>query len=367
MNRAMGGRLDRVGSSAGEVPDTTWENFLDPTQFPVLVPNAYLWGVVPEVGTSYSMMYLLNIQRSLGRNSMFEISYNGTQHRRLQVLQNQNAPLPGTANINLRRPYPAYGIQQVVVGGGYGNYNGLGFKLTHRAAAGLTAMLSYTWSKALDNGSAIRGTTNDIFPQDSRCLACEYGHSAYNTPHRLVLSSVWQLPFGQGRRFANQGGLANQILGGWEIGTILTAQSGRPINSAAGYDAPGTGTFGDPRLNSAGKTPNLPDGQRSADAWFDRSAFFYTAPGTFGNLGRNRLIGPSQFMWDLSLLKSIFVKEGHRLQLRFEAFNFPNHPNLGNPGAAWGPSATTPQPAFGRIRTTAGSMRQVQFGLKYLF
>lgn len=367
MNRAMGGRLDRIGSGPGQTPDTTWENFLDPSQFPVLVPNAYLWGVVPEVGTSYSMMYLMNVQRSLGRNTMFEASYNGTQHRRLQVLQNRNAPLPGTAHINLRRPYPAYGIQQIVTGGGFGNYNGLGLSFTHRMANSLTAMAAYTWSKALDNGSAIRGTANDIFPQDDRCLDCEYGHSAYNTPHRFVLSAVWQLPFGSGQRFANQGGLFNRIVGGWEIGTILTAQSGRPINSAAGYDAPGTGTFGSPRLNSTGRNPYLPKDQRNANAWFDRAAFFYTAPGTFGNIARNRLIGPSQFIWDLSLLKSIAVREGHRVQLRFEAFNFPNHPVLGNPGAAWGPNAVTPQPAFGRIRSTATPMRQVQFGLKYLF
>ncbi len=367
MNRAMGGRLDRIGSGPGQVPNTTWENFLDPSQLPVRVPNAYLWGVIPEIGTSYSMMYLFNIQRTLGRNSMFEISYNGVQHRKLQVLQNRNAPLPGTANINLRRPYPAYGIQQIVVNGGRGSYNGLGMKLTHRASNNLTAMLSYTWSKALDTGSAIRGTSNDIFPQDDRCLRCEFGHSAYDTPHRMVLSSVWTLPFGSGQRFANQGGALNRVVGGWEIGTIMTIQSGRPINSMAGYDAPGIGTFGSARLNTIGKEPNLPSGQRNADTWFDRSAFFYTAPGTFGNIARNRLTGPSQFLWDLSLMKSVPIIEGHRLQLRFEAFNFPNHPVLGNPGAAWGPNATTPQPAFGRIRSTATQMRQVQFGVKYIF
>jgi len=367
MNRGMGGRLDRVASSAGQRPDTSWTNFLDPRQFPVQVPSAYLWGVHPHVGTSYSYMYLFNIQRSLSPDTSFEIGYNGALHRRLQGLQNKNAPLPGTTNILLRRPYPAYGFQQIVTGEGFGNYNGLGMKYTTRTRSGLTAMLSYTWSKALDNTSAIRGTNADITPQDNRCLDCEYGYSAYNTPHRLVTSTIWELPFGSGKRFANWGGAASQILGGWEVGTILTVQSGRPINTAAGYDAPGTGSFGDPRLNSNGRDPYLPDGQRTSERWFDRGSFFYTAPGTFGNIARNRLLGPSQFLWDFSTLKNFRVTEGHRLQFRFEAFNFLNHPVLGNPGAAWGANANNPVPDFGRIRATAINMRQVQFGLKYIF
>jgi hypothetical protein len=226
-------------------------------------------------------------------------------------------------------------------------------------------MLSYTWSKALDNTSAIRGTNADITPQDNRCLDCEYGHSAYNTPHRFVTSTIWELPFGLGKRFANRGGLANQIVGGWELGTIITIQSGRPINTAAGYDAPGTGSFGDPRLNSSGGNPYL--SERNTERWFDRNSFYYTAPGTFGNIARNRLMGPSQFLWDFSTLKNFRITEGHKLQFRFEAFNFINHPVLGNPGAAWGANQNNPVPDFGRIRGTATNMRQVQFGLKYLF
>ncbi len=366
MNRGMGGRLDRVASSAGEQPNTFWNNFLDPSQLPVAVSSAYLWGVVPEVGTSYSMMYLLNVQRTLGRNASVEIGYNGALHRRLQELQNRNAPVPGATNILLRRPAPEYGFQQIVVGGGYGNYNGLGMKYTHRLSSGLSANLSYTWSKALDNSSAIRGTNADITPQDNRCLDCEYGFSAYNTPHRFVASTLVPLPFGKGQRFATQGGLANQIVGGWELGTIMTIQSGRPINTAAGYDAPGTGSFGDPRLNTNGGNPNLPGDQRSTERWWNQSAFYYTAPGTFGNIARNRLLGPSQFHWDFSVLKNFPILEGHRLQFRFEGFNFPNHPNWGNPGAAWGRNQARPDVGFGRIRGT-GTMRQLQFGLKYVF
>jgi signal transduction histidine kinase len=121
------------------------------------------------------------------------------------------------------------------------------------------------------------------------------------------------------------------------------------------------------RLNAMITEAILPDGQRSSERWLDRGSFFYTAPGTFGNIARNRLLGPSQFLWDFSTLKDFSILEGHRLQFRFEAFNFLNHPVLGNYGAAWGSNQNNPVPDFGRIRSTAVSMRQIQFGLKYIF
>ena len=367
MNRGMGGRLDRVANSAPELPNTSWYNFLDPSQLPVRVASAYLWGVVPEVATPYSMMYLFNIQRTLTQNSSLEIGYNGALHRKVQGLQNRNAPIPGTTNILLRRPAPEYGFQQIVVNGYTGNYNGLGLKYTYRTPSGVSINAAYTWSKALDSSSAIRGTAADITPQDNRCLKCEYGYSAYNTPHRFVLSTLLPLPFGRGQRFLNQGALLDQIVGGWQIGTIMTIQNGRPINTAAGWDAPGTGSFGDPRANSTGKSPYLPKGQRTTDRWLDPTAFAYVPGGTFGNISRNRLLGPSQFMWDFSTLKDFRVMEGHSLQFRFEAFNFLNHPVWGNYGASWGRNVSQPDVGFGRIRSTAIPMRQIQFGLKYKF
>ncbi len=365
MNRGMGGRTDQFGSASG-VPTMNWSNFIDPAKLPQPVASAFLWGVVPEVATTYTMMYLFNVQRTLSKDSSIEVGYNGNQHRKLQMLQNRNAPVPGTTHILLRRPAPQYGLQQIVTGGGFGNYNGLGTRYTHRLQSGLSLNLSYTWSKAMDNGSAIRGTSADIFPQNNRCLDCEYGYSAYNVPHKFTMSTVAPLPIGRGQMWQPGNPVVNQIIGGWELGTILTVQSGGVINTAAGWDAPGTGTFGDPRINSTGKDPYLPKGQRNADAWLDVSAFAFVPGGTFGNVSRNRLIGPSRFSWDFSANKNFPITEGHRLQFRFEAFNFPNHPNLGAPGASWGTSPTTPTVGFGRIRST-GTMRQLQFGLKYVF
>ena len=83
------------------------------------------------------------------------------------------------------------------------NYNALSVKVTRRFSAGLTYLASYTWSKSLDNASALRGTATDILPQDSRCLRCDHGYSAFNVPNRFVSSVLYELPFGKGKRFAN--------------------------------------------------------------------------------------------------------------------------------------------------------------------
>src|SRR5205085_10471795 len=133
----------------------------------VPVPTMGLtWGIDPNIATSYSMMYLLNVQRQIGSNSTLEVGYNGVQSRKLQNLVNANGPVPGTTAASGRAPYPEFaGGIQYLVGSGFGNYNGLGVKLTQRLSSGLTSLISYTWSRAMDNGSAIRGTSGDQFAE----------------------------------------------------------------------------------------------------------------------------------------------------------------------------------------------------------
>src|SRR5262249_37184102 len=152
---------------------------------PVRLTPGLTWAVSPDIGTPYSMMYLLNIQRQLGASSTLELNYNGALHRHLQNQQNGAGLLPGITAAASRAPYPEFaaGIE-MTEGGGRGNYNGLGIKLNQRFKSGLTTLVSYTWSKALDDGSAIRGTAitsingGDMYPQNPLCRRCEYGPSA---------------------------------------------------------------------------------------------------------------------------------------------------------------------------------------------
>jgi hypothetical protein len=96
------------------------------------------------------------------------------------------------------------------------NYRGISGKVTQRFGTNLTTLVSYTWSKALDDGSAIRGAL-DFTAQDSRCRACDYGIATFNVPHRFVGSTLYTLPFGKGQALANRGGVVNQVVGNWQI------------------------------------------------------------------------------------------------------------------------------------------------------
>jgi len=302
----------------------------------------------------------------LSASTVLEVGYNGSLSRHLQGLMDPNAPMPGTTGSqNSRTPFPEFGIIQMVHSSGNGNYNGLGVKLTRRMAAGLTFLTSYTWSKSIDDASAIRGTNVDIFPQDSFCIQCERGYSAFNTPHRFVTSVLYELPFGKGKPLADYGGVVNQIVGGWQLGSIITAQNGQPLNMQAGFDISGTYKYGEVRLSSLGEDPYA--ASQSANGWFNRAGMTLPNPGGFGNMSRNRLMGPSTITWDFSTLKNFPIMEGRELQFRFEAFNFPNHPRLGSPNLSWGSrDPANPGPNFGLIRGTS-SMRQLQFGLKLVF
>jgi hypothetical protein len=367
LNRGNAGRIDRRANV--EIPDLTYKTFIGAATFPWVLPaSPFLWSVKYNVRDTYSMMYLFNLQRELGASTILEAGYNGSVSRRLQGLMDTNQPMPGTTGSqNSRTPFPEFGIVQTVHSEGNGNYSGLGLKLTRRMARGLSYLASYTWSKSLDDASAIRGTNVDIFPQDSYCIACERGYSAFNTPHRFVTSVLYELPFGKGKPLANRGGVVNQIVGGWQLGSIITMQSGRPLNMQSGFDISGTYKYGEVRLSSTGKNPYLPGGQRNSNQWFDTSAFTLPNAGSYGNISRNRLVGPSVFYWDFSTLKNFPIHEAHQLQFRFEAFNFANHPALGDPTISWGSrDPLKPGPNFGTIRS-AGTMRELQFALKYVF
>src|SRR6266849_6393848 len=393
LNRGSSGRVTTVPNPGGP-PPVTYNNFFSRAVLPVPISPGLTWGVAPDIGTPYSMMYLFNIQRQLGSSSTIEVGYTGVQHRHLQNQNNGAGLLPynapgvhsGITSSTARAPYPEFaaGIE-LTEGGGRGNYNGLGVKLSQRFKSGLTTLVSYTWSKALDDGSAIRGTlltnttTGPMYPEDPRCRRCEYGPSDFNTPARLVTSILYDLPVGKGKSFLNRGGVLNQLVGGWQTSTIFTASSGRPLYLQAGWDAAGQVIGGNlDRLNATGIDPYLPSDRRSANQWFDVAAFSNPTAGQFGTLGRNILTGPGVWNLDFSAIKNFPITERQSLQLRVETFNTPNHPALGSPSVSWGGNSPTPAPNFGQIRDTvtggtfftpgtAFQMRQLQFALKYIF
>jgi hypothetical protein len=365
LNRATGGRANPIIDVQG-VPRLTYQNFIDASALPVSFAPGLTWGVDPDLATTYTMQYIFNVQRTLGSNSTLEVGYTGNQSRKVNYLVNANAPIPGITPFDAREPYPEWHGIQYLTGDGTANYNALAGKLTQRYGASLTTMFSYTWSKAMDINSAIRGTGANFTLMNPRCRTCDYGYAAFDVPHRFVSSAIVALPFGRGQRFANTGGLLNQVIGGWQLSTITTIQSGLPISTES-WDSAGMGA-GFPhsnRLNCVAGVSPVPDNP-TADRYFIREAFTNPVAGQFGNCARNNLRAPGSWNVDASAMKDFRFNERHALQFRTEWFNAFNHPAWGAPNATWGSNGQTPAQNFGRIRSTI-PLRNIQFALKYYF
>lgn len=366
MARNLAGRLR--DNSRTDFPHLNWNNALASIAGGVAnVFRPYTFANPYDRRTPYSNQWTFNIQRELGGNMVFEAGYMGNSSRRLESLRAVNEARPANPAVDRRTiaqrsPFPNFGRIQLVDNGGFGTYHSLGVKLTRRYSNGLTFLNSYTWAKAIDTATAIRNHGGDtLFPQNSYCRNCEKARSSHDTRHRFVSSLLYDLPVGRGRRVSIENPVLNAIAGGWQISSILTLQTGFPVTVTNGQDASNTGAFFD-RPNSTGRKAELPRGQQDPQRFFDTTAFFPNAPGTHGNVGRNTLTGPGVIGWDFSALKNFPLRsESRYFQLRFEWFNFPNHPN-------WGlPNTNIASGGFGQITSTRTNMRQLQLAAKIIF
>ncbi|MCU1260791.1 MAG: TonB-dependent receptor, partial [Bryobacterales bacterium] len=363
MARNIAGRI-RTNASL-DTPNLLWSDALSSIAGGGVanVTTPYAFANLYNRRTPYTMEYLVNVQRELVKDIVVEVGYLGSISHKLEFLRAVNESVPGaTGSVNSRAPYPNFGRIQLVDNSGNANYNAGSVKLTKRYSAGLTLLTSYTYAKSIDNSSGIRVQGQDtLFPQNSNCVRCERGLSAFDTRHRFVSSALYDLPFGKGRRFDLNNSFFNGAVGGWQAGAIWTVQSGFPQTATiGGIDRSGAGGLFD-RPNATGINPN--SSNPTPSGWFNSAAFVLQPAGTFGNVGRNTLIGPKLFTLDFSAHKEFRIPrlEQHLLQVRFEAFNVMNHP-------VWGaPNSNTQSVGFGTVTGTAVAMRQLQLALKYVF
>ncbi len=310
MARNLAGRRRDIGTPA--IIDLTWNvpfrglgagpNGTD------LVPQPYGLANIYNRRTPYSIQYLLNVQRELGGNTALEIGYIGSVSRRLESLRAFNEAYPTadpTLSVASRSPYPELGRFQEVDGSGKANYNAFSVKLQRRFSKGLTYLFGYTWSKSIDYGSAIRVHDTDVlFPQSSYNLRAERGLSSFNQDHRAVTSVLYDLPIGKGRRFLGDGGIADAIIGGWQLGSIFTVGSGFPATVIDNRDQSNTG-IGYDRPNATGQYAVLPRDVRNPQRWFNTAAFALQPYGSFGTAGRNTVITPGSIQLDFSASQPI--------------------------------------------------------------
>ena len=328
----------------------------------VLVSTPAVLGNQNTRRTPYTLQYLLNVQRTLGKSTVLEAGYLGSVSRKLEQYRSFNYAEPApTGAIAARVPYPELGRVFLVDSIGKASYNSLGVKLQRRFSGGLTYLTGYTWSKAIDTGSGIRPHASDtLFAQSEFCVQCDRSPSAFNTAHRFVTSALYELPFGKNQRFLNQSRVVNAIAGGWQLGSIVTMQTGFPLNVFAGRDQCNCGHQVD-RVDATGQPSALGGGVRNPDRIFNTAAYALQPFGQFGNVGRNTVISPGIVSWDFSTIKDFHVTERYHFEFRVEAFNIPNHPIWSDP------NTTFTSVDFGKVRATRVPMRELQLGLKFLF
>lgn len=356
MERNFGGR--RRDNTSADLPLTFENPFVSKGR---IVSRPYVLGNIHDRRTPMIEQYMLNIQRQLDSQTVFEIGYLGSEGHRLERFRAINEALPGPGSVTSRSPYPEFGRIQEVDGEANSNYNALTAKVTRRFSQGLTYLAGYTWAKSIDTGSGIRTLGADtLFPQNSYCVRCERALSIFDVRHRFVTSLLYELPFGKGKRFMNTGGVPNVLFGGWNLSSIVTIQpNGFPLTVQDGNVSNVGGYFDRP--NATGQATALPRDNRTVLAWFNTAAYVQQPDFTFGNAGRNTVIGPGIVDWDFSTLKDFHFTEQRFLQFRFEAFNFLNHPIWGDP------DTYQPDGTFGQINYTRLPMRQLQLSLKLVF
>jgi hypothetical protein len=321
--------------------------------------------------------YSLDIQHQLAQNLILDVGYVGTRGDNLLQTIDINQPQAGPGNVQARRPFPQFGQMSSAYSSANSWYNGLEVRLEKRFSQGLQFLASYTFSRAIDTSSAEFGNNSDAnSPQNSNDLAAEKGLSDFDIRHRFVLSSIYQLPFGPGQKFlGGTQGAVGKIVSGWQLQGIATVESGQPLTPAIASDQSNTGEFNDrPDMigNPYAPTPGSKNCSqtRTPTCWMNPAAFEFAPQFTFGNAGRDILIGPPLRDVDFSLIKDTPIGEARKIQFRAEFFNIANHPNFDNPLRTWtnlpGTNLPSPTTTFGQIQSAEPS-RQIQFGLRFIF
>ena len=361
--------------------DPTLSNFTAAAPFSTLIRTADF----ANSPNSYSYQYNLSVQYELMQNSVLEVAYTGLRAIRLVSRVNVNqipwdVAMAGR-NLQSQRKYPnvnnAVGIDSAT---GRSAYDSLLIRFEKRFSHGLNFLGNYTFSKNMEingtGGSSSFGQNGGTtFPVDSWNLHNEKAVGALDVPHVIVFSGGYELPFGKGKRWLSNSGVASYILGGWQANSIFYHRSGFTTDIRTTRIPAANQLFATINVPDrvAGQSMQLPDA--GVDGWFNPAAF--AQPGTatsatgvplirFGNAQRRVGRGPGSNNMDFSLFKNFKLAERAHLQYRAEAFNLSNTPTFNLPGAT-NSALTIGNANFGKLTGSSATGRQFQLGLKFLF
>ena len=335
-----------AGFSAAE--NQRWETAFpdDPDSFLAPSVAAPAWDIEAQKTHEWNA----SVQFAMPAKSALTVSYVGnyTTEAHTGGSEQFNVVQPGFyEDLQSSLPFPVFGNIQLVNNFGHTWYNAAHIKWERRFTDGWLFTMAYAGGRYMEQ------LRREPFAPDSYNRA----RNSQDRRHIMTFNTVYELPFGRGRKFLPDANRAlNAILGGWQISGIYRFASGSPLSLVA----PGA-TLGNGR-NSRADVIGDPDlSNPSASAWFNTDAFAVPAPFTFGNSAAGILDGPGSHIIDTGLMKNFYTFEGQYVQFRWEMFNMPNHVNLRNPGTTIG------QPGRTGVITGSDDARVMQFGLKYIF
>jgi hypothetical protein len=340
-----------------------------------------------DLDNPYVNVFSLSIQRELPWETVATLAYAGSRGVHLLRSNDVNTAVPiirsdGTPffPLNAPRQNPAFSTIELKSSDGNSWYNAMIFDVRKRWSRNVTLQSSYTFSRNIDTtqastffSDATNGTTT-AFPEFPN-LNYNKGLADYHAKHNWVVNFTWNLPFAR-----NLKGLKKSLLDGWQLAGINNVRSGNPLtvfvqaNRSRSLWQPSLGPgIGRDRASIAPGFTYESAVLGGPDQYFDPAAFRLPPAGTLGNTGRGAFIGPNYRSFDLSASKNIRVTrlgEAGNFQIRVEAFNLFNRANFSPPAlTAFGGTSDSeaPLPTFGRIRSTVGSSRQIQLGLRLAF
>jgi hypothetical protein len=315
----------------------------------------------------YSSQWGITIQQELPLNITGSVSYTGNKGTDLQTITYSNILDTATG----LRPYPEFGQVEYRTNDSNSTFHALILSAQRHLRSGWILGTNYMWSHAINDGSLGGGEADIISSQDPYCRACERASSAQDIRQFFTANSVYELPFGAGKRLLSQSGVWSSILGHWSLTGIGTARSGLPVNVTLSRPV-STVPYG----YNVNQRPDLvpgvsltPPGGATASQWINPAAFAVPAPGTFGNAGRDIARGPDLYQLDVGLTKQLLITERSSLQFRCEVFNIFNRTQLGQPAGDF----TVPT-QLGVIQSTinttpvgSGTPREFQWMLRLAF
>ncbi len=345
-------------------------------------------GLQPDAYTPTVLSYTFKIEQQIAPQTTLGVSYIGSHGYHEMLSLDANEPLPtvcpaspcpstlpaGTIYYPPNAPLanPKLANTTTWFSEGVSSYNGMAVDVNRRFSHGLQFRGVYTFSKSLDDGTALNSSVAAnapgfvMFPLNPKR---DWSLSTTDVRHLAVINAAYELPFGHGKAIgANLNHWRGKLVTGWTISGIGTIQSGLPFTPQLGFNPANNGDSRNPIRPSWNPAFTGVVTTGSPNRYFNPNAFTVPANGTYGNVGRNVLIGPGLATLDLSASKNTALSEHLNLQFRAEFFNITNHTNFGTPNTVVFTSASTvPAPTAGVITTTASTSRQIQFGLKLMF